>query len=155
MNKNSVIKRFLKKLFAFYKEDAELIFVIFGIKIKFKYPAINRLEDICTIPNLKELLKKGTKFPHPIGIVINGNAKIGHNCTIWQNVTIGESCSPNKEYGCPTIGDNVQIFANSVVIGDVQIGDNVLVGAGSVVVKDIPSDTIAAGNPARVVKSRF
>lgn len=154
MNKNSVIKQFIQKLFAFYKEDAELIFVFFGIKIKFKYPSINRLEDICTIPNLKELKEKGTRFPHPIGIVINGNAKIGNNCTIWQNVTIGESCSPHKEYGCPTIGDNVQVFANSVIIGKVNIGSNSLIGAGSVVTKDIPPNSIAVGNPAKVVKTK-
>ena len=42
--------------------------------------------------------------------------------------------------------------ANVNIIGDVKIGDNVIIGAGSVVVKDIPSNCIAAGNPAKVIK---
>ena len=81
--------KFIEKLFGLYKENGQLILKIFSIKMKFKWAGINQLEDVCCIQNLKELLDKGTKFPHPIGIVINKNAKIGRNCTIWQNVTIG------------------------------------------------------------------
>ena len=53
----------------------------------------------------------------------------------------------------PTIGNNVTLGANVVIIGDINIGDNVIIGAGSVVVKDIPSNSIAVGNPAKVIKS--
>lgn len=42
--------------------------------------------------------------------------------------------------------------ANVVIIGNVSIGDNVIIGAGSVVVKDIPSNSIVAGNPAKVLR---
>ena len=42
--------------------------------------------------------------------------------------------------------------AGVIIIGNVSIGDNVTIGAGSVVVKDIPSNCIAVGNPARVIK---
>lgn len=51
-----------------------------------------------------------------------------------------------------TIGNNTWIGANVVVCPGVTIGDNVVVGAGSVVSKDIPSDVIAVGNPARVLR---
>lgn len=149
---NKVFKIFIKKFFALYKEDAELIFVIFGIKFKFKYPAINKLEDVCSIQNLNELLEKGTKFPHPVGIVINKNAKIGRNCTIWQNVTIGDGCSKKNGGKCPIIGDNVQICAGSIIIGDITIGHNAIIGAGSVVVKDVPPNATVVGSSAKVIK---
>ena len=58
------------------------------------------------------------------------------------------------EYGKPiTVGSDVWIGGHVTVCPGVTIGDNVVIGAGSVVVHDIPSDSVAAGNPARVVKS--
>lgn len=49
------------------------------------------------------------------------------------------------------IGDNVFIGSNSTILYDVTIGDNVIIGAGSLVNKDIPSGTVAAGVPAKVI----
>lgn len=51
------------------------------------------------------------------------------------------------------IGNNVFLGANSVVLPGVIIGDNVIVGAGSVVTKNIASNSVVAGNPARVMCS--
>ena len=143
------MKKFIKRLFGLYREDAELIFVILGLKLKFKNPGINRLQDICAIP--QKYLNHDISFPHPIGICINGNAKIGRNCTIWQNVTIGDGFREKNGSRYPTIGDNVVIYANSVVIGGVNIGDNAIIGAGSVVVNDVPANTVVAGNPAKPI----
>lgn len=50
------------------------------------------------------------------------------------------------------IGNNVWVGANTVILPSVKIGDNVVIGAGSIVVKDIPSNSIAVGNPCKVVK---
>lgn len=50
------------------------------------------------------------------------------------------------------IGKNVFIGTGSVVLKGVEIGDNSIIGAGSVVVRSIPSNTIAAGNPARPIR---
>ena len=50
------------------------------------------------------------------------------------------------------IEKNVWIGMNSVILKGVTIGDNSIIGAGSVVVKDVPKNTIAAGNPAKVIK---
>ena len=50
------------------------------------------------------------------------------------------------------IGDNVFIGAGSIILPGVTIGNNVIIGAGSVVSRDIPDDSVAVGNPARVVK---
>ena len=51
-----------------------------------------------------------------------------------------------------TIGDNVWIGGSVTILPGVTIGDNVTIGAGSVVTKDIPSNSIAVGNPCKVVK---
>ena len=57
------------------------------------------------------------------------------------------------EYARPiTVGDNVWIGANVCVLPGVTIGDNCVIGAGSVVVKDIPANSVAVGNPCKVVK---
>ena len=53
-----------------------------------------------------------------------------------------------------TIGDDVFIGAQSIILKGVTIGDRAVIGAGSVVTKDVPADAIAAGNPAGVVKRR-
>ena len=87
------------------------------------------------------------KLPHPLGIVIGENVKIGYNTTIYQNVTLGQN---RGSY--PVIGNNVIIYANAVIIGDIKIGDNAIIGANSVVLKDVPPNTIVAGSPARTIK---
>lgn len=51
-----------------------------------------------------------------------------------------------------TIGDNVWIGGNTVIMPGVTIGDNAVIGAGSVVTKDIPADVLAVGSPCRVVR---
>jgi acetyltransferase-like isoleucine patch superfamily enzyme len=52
-----------------------------------------------------------------------------------------------------TIGKNVWIGMNSTILRGVTIGDNSIIGAGAVVTMDIPAEVVAAGNPARVVKT--
>jgi acetyltransferase-like isoleucine patch superfamily enzyme len=52
-----------------------------------------------------------------------------------------------------TVGSNVFIGSDSIILPGVSIGDNSVVGAGSVVTKDVPTGTVVAGCPARVVKS--
>lgn len=51
------------------------------------------------------------------------------------------------------IGDNVTLGVNVTIIGGVIVGNNVIIGAGSVVVKDIPDNSVAVGNPCRVIKT--
>ncbi len=54
-----------------------------------------------------------------------------------------------------TIGDNVWIGGASIILPGVTIGDNVVIGAGSVVTKDIPSNTVAVGNPCKVIRDNL
>ena len=65
-------------------------------------------------------------------------------------MTIGFSDKTHSPY----IGDNVEIKAGAKVIVGVTIGDDVIIGANAVVVKDVPSHSIVAGVPARVIKTR-
>ena len=86
---------------------------------------------------------------------------IGDNCQMAPNVAIytaGHPLHPVSrnslyEYGISvTIGDNVWIGGNTVILPGVHIGSNTVIGAGSVVTKDIPDWVVAAGNPCRVIK---
>lgn len=87
--------------------------------------------------------------------------KIGNNVLFAPNVAIytaGHPIHPDSrntayEYGIKvTIGDNVWVGGNVVITAGVTIGDNVVIGAGSVVTRDIPDNTVAAGNPCKVIR---
>lgn len=86
---------------------------------------------------------------------------IGNNCQMAPNVAIYTAGHPLHpvarnslyEYGIGvSIGDNVWIGGNTVILPGVHIGNNVVIGAGSVVTKDIPDWSLAAGNPCRVLR---
>ncbi len=58
-----------------------------------------------------------------------------------------------REWAEPvTIGDNCWIGGGATILPGVTIGNNVTIGAGSVVTRDIPDNTVAVGNPARVIR---
>lgn len=84
------------------------------------------------------------------------NVFIAPNCAFY---TAGHPLSPSErnkglEYARPiSVGDNVWIGGGVCVLPGVTIGDNCVIGAGSVVVKDIPANSVAAGNPCKVIKS--
>lgn len=142
----------LGKIFRMNRENGHVLVVLFGLKIRFKNPIVSQLGDCCFIPNLQRLLDNNTKFAHPIGVVIDEDVIIGKNCCFYQNVTIGKKYGTHG--GSPVIGNNVRIYANACVIGDIKIGDNAVIGAGSVVTHDVPANAVVAGNPAKIIKYR-
>lgn len=94
-------------------------------------------------------------------IIDVAKVKIGDNCQMAPNVSIytaGHPLHPVSrnsmyEYGISvTIGDNVWIGGNTVIMPGVHIGSNTVIGAGSVVTKDIPDWVVAVGNPCRVIR---
>ena len=88
-------------------------------------------------------------------VTFGDNVFIGPNCGFYTAEHPTNPIERNKllEYARPIkIGNNVWIGGNVAVISGVTIGDNVTIGAGSTVVKDIPSNSIAVGNPCRVIK---
>ena len=89
----------------------------------------------------------GLYIPHPFGTVISV-AKIGENCTIIHNVTIGR----RKNSGFPVIGNNVFVGAGARILGDIVVGDNAVVGANAVVIEGVPPGATVVGVPAKVVR---
>lgn len=90
----------------------------------------------------------GLYIGHGQSIVINKSARIGNNVNLSQFTTIGS----NHEKAA-FIADNVYIGPNVCIVEDAKINENTIIGAGSVVIKDIPSNTIAAGVPAKTIKN--
>ncbi len=85
------------------------------------------------------------------GVFISGDASIGKNCTIFQQVTIGSNMLiDSKGLGSPTIGDNVLIGAGAKIIGNVSIGDNCRIGANAVVTRDLPSNSVVVLGEMRI-----
>ena len=87
----------------------------------------------------------GLQIAHTNGIVINVNARIGCNCDIFQQVTIGE-----MRGGCPTIGNAVLIGPGAKILGPVTIGDCARIGANAVVVRDVPPGAVVVAPEAEV-----
>ena len=94
------------------------------------------------------VIKAGFNLVHPYSTIINAE-HIGENFNFRHCTTLGNKLNDNRR---PYIGNNVTLGAGVTIIGDVKIGDNVIIGAGSVVTKDIEINSIAVGNPARVIK---
>lgn len=97
---------------------------------------------------LTPLLGGGVIMPHWGRIILNAD-RIGDNLYIFHNVTVGNDYRSGK----PTIGSNVFIGTGTVVLGQITVGDNVVIGACSFVNEDVPSNSLVAGNPAKVVKA--
>ena len=98
----------------------------------------------------------GLLLVHGWGIVVNRDAHIGSNVTLFNGVVIGRKdtiSATGRETEYPVIGNDVWIGPHAIIIGGVRIGDGAIIGAGSVVTKDVPAHSIVVGNPARVVRS--
>ncbi len=83
------------------------------------------------------------------GIFISGGAKIGTNCTIYHQVTIGSNMLIDSNHlGSPTIGNNCLIGAGAKIIGNITIGDNCRIGANVTVSSDLPANSVCfSGRP--------
>ena len=91
----------------------------------------------------------GLLIPHPNGIVIHPGTRIGPNCLIFQQVTLGT----RNGRGPPMIGGHVDIGAGAKILGELVVGDHVTVGANAVVLESVPENTSVVGIPARPIRS--
>ena len=86
----------------------------------------------------------GLRIPHLNGIIISPVAKVGADCTIFHQVTLGINGRKSLEVG-PFLGDRVSIGAGAKIIGPVKIGNDVTIGANAVITKDIPDGVTVVG----------
>lgn len=94
----------------------------------------------------------GLFIDHGSGIVVGETAKIGDNCVLFHNVTLGGT---GKHIGKrhPTLGNNVFIGTSATILGPVTIGDNVSIGANTFIyMVDIPNNCTVVGTPAVIVR---
>lgn len=87
---------------------------------------------------------------HGAGVVIGETAIIGNDVTLYHGVTLGGT-TWNKGRRHPTLKDGVMVGAGAKVLGAITLGKNVRVGANSVVVADVPDERSVVGIPARIV----
>ena len=93
-------------------------------------------------------------FPHGLyGIFISAGAKIGNNCVIFHQVTIGSNTlESSKKPGSPIIGNNCYIGTGAKIIGNVRIGNNVRIGANCIVTEDVPDNCTVVLNKPRIIQ---
>jgi serine O-acetyltransferase len=85
-------------------------------------------------------IEGGLLLPHPTGIVIHPDARIGPNCLIFQQVTLA---------GEVELGGHCDIGAGAKIIGPVKLGQHVQVGANAVVTRSFGNGSVVIGVPAR------
>lgn len=107
-------------------------------------------------------LKEGTIISGNLSVIANEKITIGNSCLIGDMVSIMDSdfhgikVSQRQETGevaAITIEDNVWLGVRVVILKGVKIGENSVIAAGSVVTKSIPSNVVAGGVPAKVLRS--
>lgn len=114
--------------------------------------AVNRIVFSCDIrPSVN--VGEGTAFYHNgLGVVIHPKSRIGKNCKVYQNVTLGGNGKEKALNGAPIISDNVTICAGAIILGRITIGAGSTIGANSVVIKDVEPGSTVVGVPAKMIE---
>ncbi len=123
-------------------------------------------------------IEKGADFGTGKGISLGDYSGIGVNCKVRGPLTIGENvmmgpnvnilthshnfdrtdipmCKQGGNFKSVTIGNDVWIGMNTLILPGVHIGNGVIIGAGAVVTKDIPDYVVVGGVPAKIIKNRI
>jgi serine O-acetyltransferase len=97
----------------------------------------------------------GVRFviEHVGAIVISGDAVFGDDCIIRNGVTVG--LRHRLQRGSPRLGNRVDIGAGAKLLGPITIGSDVTIGANAVVLSDVPDNCVAVGIPARILPRKL
>lgn len=133
-----------------YTIGSKLIRIPFSLMYKFLYKVVQILTGIempCEVP-----VGKNFRIDHFGDIIVSGFARFGDNCIIRNGVTVGlkrvdDPCAPQ-------LGNNVNIGTGAKVLGRITVGNNVDIGANTVLMVDVPDDHIAAGIPAKLIPKK-
>lgn len=106
---------------------------------------LNRVINGCVI-GAGAQFKPGFVIMHPVGVVINSKVTGGSGIVVESGVVIGD-----EKGQAPKLGHNVFIGAGAKIIGGITVGNNVKIGANAVVVKDVPDNVTVVGIPAKIV----
>lgn len=88
------------------------------------------------------------------GIIFGNNVELAPGVSIISSNHDGDNLKKHVKANPIIIGNNVWVGANTTILPEVHIGDNVIIGANSVVTKNIESNSIAVGNPCKVIKEK-
>ncbi len=91
-------------------------------------------------------IDEGFYITHGLGTVIGSRNSIGKGFRIYQGCTIGHKIDAGK--GC-VIGNDVTMYSNSQILGELTIGDNAVIGSNSLVLNNVPANSVAKGSPAK------
>lgn len=94
----------------------------------------------------------GLYIGHFGGIIVNSKVRIGSDVNLSQQVTIGVGGFGSAR-GVPTIGDRVYLGPGSKLFGRISVGDDCIIGANAVVNRSVPSGSVVAGVPARIIRA--
>jgi serine O-acetyltransferase len=129
-----------------YRIKSRWLRLPFSFLYKFLYLLVQILTGI-ELP-CETKLGRRVRIDHFGGIIISGDAEIGDDVIIRNGVTIGLRHTDRR--GAPKIGHRVDIGAGAKLLGPITIGDDVVIGANAVVIRDVPANSIAVGVPARI-----
>lgn len=116
-----------------------------GLILKIKHTRLSIKLGLHIPPNSFE---KGLKIMYLGSILVNGNARIGRDCSIHINTNI---VAGGNTHDAPVLGDGVVISVGASIIGGVKIGDNCVIGAGAVVTKSFDNNVTVGGVPAKII----
>ncbi|MBY8979324.1 MAG: serine O-acetyltransferase [Candidatus Lokiarchaeota archaeon] len=158
-NKDPAARTLIEVLTSYPGIKAVLLYRISHFFWKLNVPYIPRyISDIArelTAIDIHPGAEIGSEFfiDHGVGVVIGETAEVGNNVTFYAGVVLGgTNLEQIKRH--PTLGDNIVVGTGAKILGPITIGNNVRVGANSVVVNDVPPNCVVVGVPGKIVSKK-